>query len=97
MKLIYTCLTILFSSSILWANAQQGDTLEIQRNVKGYITFARFKNSESRKLKEGNLFLKQALNATPDNDFKLVKEDTDKLGIMHLRYQQHYQSICSSA
>jgi Zn-dependent metalloprotease len=93
MKLIHTYLTFLLSLSILWANAQQGDTLEIQRNEKGNITFARFKNSESRKLKDGTLFLHEVLKETPGNDFKLVKEDTDKLGIIHLRYQQYFNGV----
>lgn len=80
MKLIHTCVTILLSFSILWANAQQGDTIEIQRNEKGDITFVRFKNSEIRKLRDGSLFLKQILKESRDNDFKLIKEDTDELG-----------------
>lgn len=93
MKLIHTFLTILLSLSISWVNAQQVDTLEIQRNEQGNITFVRFKNSESRKLKDGNLFLKQALKVTPGNDFKLIKKDTDKLGKIHLRYQQYYKGV----
>jgi Zn-dependent metalloprotease len=86
-------LILLLCVSFMLANAQQSDTLEIQRNKNGDVTYARFKSSESRKLKNGVAFLKQILKETGDDDFKLIKEDTDKLGIVHLRYQQYYKGI----
>src|SRR5574338_256945 len=86
-------LTLLFSVSIVLAIAQQSDTLEIQRNKNGNVTYVRFKNSESRKLKDGVAFLRQILKATDDDDFKLIKTDTDRLGIIHQRYQQYYKGI----
>lgn len=86
-------LTFLLCISIVLSNAQQNDTLEIQRNKNGNVTYARFKNSESRRLKDGAAFLKQILKGTENDNFKLIKEDTDKLGIIHLRYQQYYKGI----
>lgn len=93
MKSIYTYLTFLFSLSILWGNAQQGDTLEVQRNENGYITFARFRNTGASNLKDGVLFLKQLLPRSDNDNFEFTKSDTDRLGIIHLRYQQFYKGI----
>src|ERR1700682_3812332 len=75
------------------AKAQTNDTLEIKRNEKGKIEFARFKPSESRKLTDGAIFLKSVLKATRYDDFILLKETTDNVGITHRRYQQYYKNI----
>ena len=85
-------LALLCLNSLL-AIAQQGDTLEIQRNEKGKITFARFKPEANRKIADGENFLKTFLDAGPADELRLKKETIDQLGITHIRYQQYYQGI----
>ena len=73
--------------------AQQNDTLEIQRNEKGKIAFARFKPDINRNIQRGTNLLKAVLSAKPDDEFRLINETTDNLGISHRRYQQYYKGI----
>ena len=79
--------------SSLFAMAQQSDTLEIRRNAKGEISFARFKPEVGGKISDGENFLKKVLHAKPDDEFRLKKETTDPYGITHRRYQQYYKGI----
>lgn len=90
MKLL---LVALLSLCFLLSQAQQGDTLEIQRNEKGKLSYARFKPDVNRKIKDGADFLKVVLSVNQDNQFHLIKETTDTLGISHSRYQQYYKGI----
>lgn len=85
-NLLFTAL-LCFSS--LFSLAQEGDTLEIQRNQKGKISFARFKPDANRKVQDGASFLRGVLHAKPDDEFRLIKETVDKLGISHRIYQQY--------
>ena len=86
-------LGVVLSLSFLLSKAQQTDTLEIQRNEKGKISFARFKPDVNRKVQGAGDFLKAVLQAKPDDELRLIKETTDKLGIFHHRYQQYYKGI----
>lgn len=86
-------LTTLLCLNSLFSVAQQGDTLSIQRNEKGNITFARFKPDVKRRIEGGENFLKSALHTKQGDDFRLIKEITDALGISHQRYQQYYKGI----
>lgn len=83
---------MLFLNSIL-VKAQVGDTLEIQRTENGHISFARFKFDNNRKLERGTNFLKNVLHTKPDDEFLLLKDTTDNLGISHKSYQQYYGGI----
>ena len=74
----------------LLANAQQNDTLEIQRNENGKVKFARFKPNAERKIQNGTSFLKSLLQVKPEDDFHLIKETSDKFSITHSRFQQYY-------
>lgn len=67
--------------------------MEIQRSKKGKISFARFKPDASRKVQDGATFLKGVLHTKPEDELRLLKETTDKLGISHHRYQQYYKGI----
>lgn len=91
-KLLFAALLCLNS---LFSIAQQSDTLEIQRNEKGKVFFARFKPDANRKVQDGVNFLKDVLRAKPDDDLRLTKETIDKLGISHRIYQQYYKGIKS--
>ncbi|RYE26635.1 MAG: hypothetical protein EOP45_03615 [Sphingobacteriaceae bacterium] len=94
MKKIYKLLMVfLLSTCFNLTKAQTNDTLEIQRGEKGRIEFARFKPNDTRKLKDGPVFLKSVLKAKKDDSFNLLKETTDKFGISHYRYQQYYKKI----
>lgn len=41
----------------------------------------------------GKAFLKEVLKTDKNEEFRLYKENTDKLGIIHQRYQQYYKGI----
>jgi len=84
---------ILFCLIVFISNAQQNDTLEIQRNDIGIVKFARFKPDFNGKIQDGTRFLKTVLHAKPDDEFRLMNETTDELGISHLRFQQYYKGI----
>lgn len=89
-KLLFFALLFFYYSISL---AQQGDTLDIQRNNKNQISFARFKPNENRNIKESERFLRTILKAKPSDEFKLIKENTDKYGVSHRKYQQYYKGI----
>ena len=78
---------------VFTSNAQQNDTLEIQRNDIGTVKFARFKTSPTRKVQNGVTFLKAVLHAKSTDEFRLIEETKDELGISHLRFQQYYKGI----
>ncbi len=79
--------------SFLNTYAQQNDTLEIKRNEKGKIKFIRLRPNAERKIQNGPTFLKNLLQAKPEDDFHSTKEITDKFGITHVRFQQYYNGI----
>lgn len=62
-------LVILLCLNFFFSNAQQGDTLEIQRNKKGEVSFARFKPDIKRNVQEAVNFLKTVLITKPDANF----------------------------
>jgi len=74
-------------------SAQTGDTLELQKNEKGKIRFARFKATEKRKLENGNVFLTTFLQAKEGNEFRQKSQATDAFGNTHYRYQQYYKGV----
>ena len=73
----------------------QDDILSLQRNENGKIKFARFSQKENpeRKMSDGILFLKTMLQAKEEDEFRLIRERTDKFGITTKRYQQYYKGI----
>lgn len=94
-KLITNLLLItLFSFNTFFCQAQQrGDTLTLHRNKKGTISFIRFKQNKNRKLTDAKVFIKSVLHAKPEDEFRLIRETTDKWGITNLRFQQYYKGI----
>jgi len=76
-------------------NAQQGDTLFIQRGREGKIGFAIFAVNENsdRKMKNDTVFLKSILKAKKEDRFRLKSEATDEMGITHKKYLQYYKGI----
>ena len=87
--LAITLLLCVISQAQVFSN----DTLEVQRNVKGEINFARFKFSTPRKIRDGNEFLKSLLKMKNIDSLSLIKESIDKLGITHQKYQQIYKGV----
>ena len=77
MKNIKLLLTIAANISMFLLNAQ--DTLEIQRNENGKIRYAYFTSDGTRKMVDGQLFLKRTLQSKPDDDFKLIKVLSDEV------------------
>lgn len=86
------CIAVLCSCT-MFSLAQQGDTLEIQHNQRGRISFARFKPGINRKMGDAVAFLKAVLQAKAEDEFRLVKDTIDGLGIAHHHYQQYYKGI----
>jgi bacillolysin len=90
----FTSLLILALFSFCFTTiAQQKDTLKIVRNDKGIITFVSFAPRTERTMANGETFLKEVLKLEQKEDFRLQKENTDKYGIIHQRYQQYYNGI----
>lgn len=75
------------------AYGQENDTLEMHRNNKGKITFARFKPSANRKMQDGERFLQNVLKAKAGHDFVLLREMQDEIGMTHKRYGQYYKGL----
>lgn len=73
--------------------AQQSDTLEIQRNEMGKVNFARFKPNPIWKMQNAVNFLKVILQMDTLDELHLIRDTTDKLNISHRLYQQYYRGI----
>jgi Zn-dependent metalloprotease len=72
----------------------QNDTLLVEKNSAGILTFASFKQaSEHRKLSQGVGFLKKTFKTSEHDEFRLHKQERDDLGIDHLTYQQYLLGI----
>lgn len=89
-KILFAALLCISS---VYALAQQNDTLKIKRNTEGEITFVRFKPDSNRSMQEAINFLKTVLHAGPNDEFRLIKKNTDAWGFTHLKYQQYYKGI----
>jgi Zn-dependent metalloprotease len=75
-------------------NAQINDTVYVQRNDNGHIIFARFQTSgQNLYTLNDTAFLKSVFNATANDKFVKIKENTDDLGITHKRFQQYYKGF----
>lgn len=87
-------IAVLFSYCI-YSQAQNNDTLDIQRNRQGIIQFAKFKvnTNSNRQMQNDTIFLKSILHCNKDDGFKLIKESTDELGIKHKKFQQFYKGL----
>ena len=76
--------------------AQDGDTLYINRCAEnGKIKFARFEanlNSD-RKMSNDLNFLNSSLQTKEGDEFLLINESIDELGIVHKKFQQYYRGI----
>ena len=92
MKNIYKWL--LFAASLFLCNiitAQNIDTIGLQRNENGKISFAHV--LPNNKMADAISFLKNTLQTTTADSFGLENETTDELGMIHQRYQQYYKGI----
>lgn len=93
MKNFTKLLILALFSFCFTTTAQQKDTLKIERNDQGIITFVRFTPRTERTMANGKTFLKEVLKLEQKEDFRLQKENTDKYGVTHQRYQQYYNGI----
>ncbi len=91
-KLLLAPALLLYCFSV---KAQDYDTLDIHRSEKGTVQFARFRaNANSnRKTQNDTLFLKAILKAKNEDGFRLLKENTDELGITHKKFQQYFKGL----
>ncbi len=79
MKNFYVTITIiLFSVSITMAQTID-DTVEVQRNENGKITFARFKSGVSAEVQNAESFFKSLLNLNKADELRFVNQTTDLL------------------
>jgi len=92
-KIIKLLIILMLVCSANLAKSQTNDTLEIKRGKNGVIEFVRLKPDNTRRLTDGSAFLKKLLKTNPADDFILIEETTDDLGMMHRRYQQYYGKI----
>jgi Zn-dependent metalloprotease len=75
-------------------NAQTNNAFDIQKSENGVIKFARFHEAEQQlSIQNDTVLLKSVLNATLNDKFVKIKENTDELGITHKRFQQYYKGI----
>ncbi len=89
--LYISAFSLLFSIEI---SAQvQSDTLEIERDQYGTITYARFKTGEDKNLSDGLSFLKASLKTKANDQFSLKETIHDELGMKHHVYQQYFNAI----
>ena len=81
--------------SCFFVNAQNNDTLDIQRNEKGVIQFAHFlvNASSDRKMKNDTIFLKKILKAKNEDSFHIIKAEIDESGVTHKKFQQYYKGL----
>lgn len=93
MKNYTRLLFVMLLCSCTLFSVAQGDTLEIQRNQKGKVSFARFTPNTSRRMQESVSFLRGILRAKPADEFRLLRESRDSGGLVHRRYEQYYQGI----
>lgn len=94
-KITLTFLVLIaFVCNINYLYAQENfDTIEIQRNPKGKVNFARFKPLANIKMQNEISFLKSILKAKPEDELKVVTQNIDELGFTHKKFQQYYKSI----
>jgi len=88
MKYIKETILFTFLLSCTLAYAQSNDTLEIQKNEKGKVKFARFhaNANSNRKMQNDTVFLRSILQAKKEDSFRKIKEDLDELGITHKKF-----------
>jgi Zn-dependent metalloprotease len=85
--------TTLFTMSAYFLFAQDDKSPDVLRTRTGNIYFARINPAQTKSLKEAPAFLHDFLKAPQGHEFRLTKEETDKLGNTHQRYAQYYQGI----
>ena len=91
MKNIYRLLVVtLFSLCTYFLQAQNIDTISLQKSANGKIKFAHVSNA---KIADAANFFKNTLQTTDGDSFVLMKESKDELGMTHQRYQQYYKGI----
>jgi Zn-dependent metalloprotease len=73
---------------------EESDTLEIRRDKRQNVTFIRFKEKDdknNRLLRQDQTILASVLILRKQiDDFRMIRENIDKLGFTHRKYQQYY-------
>ena len=82
---------LLFLVSVL-AYAQP-DTLQLQKDAMGNITFARFNDNHSGRMTDAKGFLQRTLKPKAGNQFERQAFHTDEIGMEHVTYQQFYKGV----
>jgi bacillolysin len=85
--------TALFSLSSCMLLAQTGNEPQVLKNEEGNIYFARVRPDEAKPLQEAPAFLHSFLQAQPGHAFRIKREEKDKLGMTHQRYDQYFQGV----
>jgi Zn-dependent metalloprotease len=94
MKTFYNFLVlILLCLNGLISSAQQNDTLEIQRDDKGVVKFARFSQKSEWRVQRDTAFLKSVLHAKPEDSFQLISELISSNGGIDRKFQQYFRGI----
>lgn len=70
------------------------DTLKIEFNKTGKVSFASFSNKkQNHRLQDPKVFLKEFLKHPDTEDFKIEKSFTDELGMSHILLQRYFKGI----
>ncbi|MCK9402348.1 MAG: M4 family metallopeptidase [Chitinophagaceae bacterium] len=70
------------------------DTLKIEFNKTGKVSFASFSNKkQNHRLQDPKVFLKEFLRHPDTEDFKIEKSFTDELGMSHILFQRYFRGI----
>jgi Zn-dependent metalloprotease len=87
-------LLVVLTATCQFAFAQK-DTLEIQRDKKGNVQFARFARSANASFRMNNTvnFLGSILKSKPNDELRPEKEWKDELGMTHKKFRQYYKGI----
>jgi bacillolysin len=88
-KLLFVVLLCLCSLSVM----AQLDATDIQRKPNGKVSFARFRTDAGKSIQDAATLLKTILQPGANDELRLTKEITDKLGFTHRVYQQYYKGI----
>lgn len=97
LKRFCSVFVVLLSLGAGYGHAQQSDWQAFSETVRnsdeGFPEFIRFASDAPFGLSDFPALLSQVLELGQDDDFRLVKTDSDYLGYRHYHYQQYHRGI----
>ena len=90
LKFLFIAICLLFGNHIY--SQDQLIKKEVKDN-SGITKFVKFQSKEGYKIEEAKTALKSTLNYNDNVEMKLIESKTDKLGMVHQKYQQTYKGL----